>query len=76
MGRKCLNDTAGLRAQGLRGGDTPSPDAGEAWLGRRAVPGRATVVVGREGYEVRSRPEPSAGSESLRGATLVCGEKF
>lgn len=74
--RKCLNDTTALCSQGLRGGDTPSPDAGEARLGRRAIPGTASVVVSREGYEVRSRAEPSVGSESLRGAALICGERF
>jgi len=72
-----LNDTGALVAQGLRGGDTTSPEAGAACCRRSARPGEASVAFTPEGgAEVRLRPQPDVGSESLRGATAYLGERI
>ena len=74
---KRLNDTKALAERPLRGGDTPNPAAGEACCRRGAIPGMASVAfVPESAPEVRTRPEPSAGSESLRGATAYLGERI
>jgi len=74
---KRLNDTSVLRAMPLRGGDSPDPNAGAACSRRSPRPGEAKVVFDPEGgYEVMLRPEPSTGSESLRGATAYLGERI
>jgi len=74
---KRLNDTRGLTSRGLRGGDTPSPEAGGACCRRSARPGEASVAYSPEGTpEVRLREQPSVGSESLRGATAYLGERI
>ena len=74
---KRLNDTAALVARPLRGGDTPNPAAGEACLRRSPRPGEASVAFSPEGgAEVLLRPQPSVGSESLRGATAYLGERI
>ena len=73
---KRLNDTAGVLP--LRGGDTPCPDAGG--FARRCAPrpgGLVLEVNAKTGAcEVRTVPGPSAGSESLRGATAYLGERI
>jgi hypothetical protein len=74
---KRLNDTVGLRSVSLRGGDTPSPDAGVACLRRSPRPGEASVAYSPEGGpELCLRPQPDVGSESLRGATAYLGERI
>jgi hypothetical protein len=71
---KRLNDTAALRAIPLRGGDTASPNAGEARSCRGLLPGTPAVCFDlRTGAtEVRFTPEPSVGSECLRSAVRCC----
>jgi hypothetical protein len=74
---KRLNDTRALAERPLRGGDTPDPDAGAASCRRSPRPGEASVVFSPEGgYETLLRPQPSVGSESLRGATAYLGERI
>lgn len=74
---KRLNDTGALVARGIRGGDSMSPDAGAARMCRGPRPGNEVVCMSPAGgLEVRTFPEPSAGSESLRGATAYLGERI
>jgi hypothetical protein len=74
---KRLNDTRALSERPIRGGDTPDPAAGGACCRRSPRLGEASVAFTPEGgVEVLLRPEPSAGSESLRGATAYLGERI
>lgn len=72
---KRLNDTAAIARVPFRDAELgPSPDAGFARCARPQR--RDDVTVRPNGYERLLRPEPSAGSECLRGATAYLGERI
>lgn len=73
---KRLNDTGALCARGIRGGDRPDPEAGEACLYRYPPPGVASAAFVPESGPYRPQRSPDAGSESLRGATAYLGERI
>ena len=75
---KHLNNTSALRTMRLHGGDSVCPDAGAAQGRRSARVGEVSVELDARSGEIslRLRPEPSAGGESLRGATMYLGERI
>ena len=67
---KRLNDTAALASRRIAGGETSNPDVSGFRAARGVRPGQYDVTVSELGVPgLRVAPEPSAGSECLRGAT-------
>lgn len=67
-----LNDTRAIASRSLNGGNTSCPDAGEALTARRNIPGMLRNTYIDEEGDVGGHyvPEPSAGGEGLRSATM------
>ena len=75
-GRRRLNDTAALTQRRIDGGETANPDVSGFRAARGVRPGHYdTTVNERSEVVVAAKPQPSAGSECLRGATAYLSGK-
>ena len=75
-GRRRLNDTAAIASRRIDGGNSADPDVSGFRAARGTRPGLYDLTVNERGEVGMSRvPEPSAGSECLRGATAYLSGK-
>ena len=74
--RKRLNDTAAIAGRRIDGGNSADPDVSGFRAARGTRPGLYDLTVNERGeVVVAAKPEPSAGSECLRGATAYLSGK-
>ena len=74
--RKRLNDTATIAGRRIDGGNSADPDVSGFRAARGTRPGLYDLTVNERGeVGLHAVPEPSAGSECLRGATAYLSGK-